>query len=353
MRGFGDVRPEEVLRHIDTSAHGAKSYLAGTIAQSVETHYRSTERWMLRPAELKTEAEILGIGGAVRAQNTLASNMTLRYKVGSHGIDMFADMVKAYPGRRFALATLISDRWLAFDRDTFIFLGGMKAISQLVLDSTPFDGWVAVVEVQTLDESVRGLGRILLPNVHAVVWTDDPTLDFVAVEREMQRSPLLISRIGAATVTVRRWANSAPTNLFAYLMKNAAVAKHREPSRFTLSGFTLKNGILRPASAVRQHEILAGIYLPELIFGGGGGRKIARKLRVYADRIVPRTLTELGTDAATSFWEVARASHGQDQHYYPILIDRSDAQLPLDSPISLAAARFQRRPTHVQATFAP
>ncbi|WP_419826856.1 hypothetical protein [Sphingomonas sp.] len=292
---------------------------------------------------MRTEADILGASQfRTLPRNALASNMGLRWHVGAFGIDMFAEFAAQNPQRRFMLVTLISDGWLAYDCDTFIYLGGMQAASTALLNQAGFDGWAAIAEIQTLDESKKDLGRILLPNVHAIAWTMDPTIELAALERQLQASPELKSATSAATVTIEHRADTSPTNLMAYLLKNAALAKRRVPSRHSLSGLALGDCALRPASAVRQHEILSRIYLSELIFAGGEGLPLKDQLDHEVDRCAPFHRGELSTDAAAMFWKRLRQRHGRDEHYYPVAIDRSPAQLPCESPISLAASRFYR-----------
>ncbi|HEU0043131.1 hypothetical protein [Sphingomonas sp.] len=339
-RGFSNLNVPEYLSGIDPSPRSAKTYLSGTLEQHLRLHKRSTEWWHLRPQDQRIEDAILGRPGKAPA-NALASNSSARYAVGQFGIDLFDQHRREWPQRRYALATLFSDRWLSFDRDLWVLLGGIKEASRQVIRLGQFDGWLAVVEFQTLVNTLGGLGRLILPNVHAVAWSDDPSFSFEAAEDRMLRSGRLFSHASAKTADVRRTADTSPTNLIAYMLKAAAVGKHRIPSTSSRWGFVLDDCALPPRAAARQTELLSSLYLDELIMAGGAGSPLRTALVGHLNANVVRSRnTELSVEGATRFWNGVRPR--ASARYSPVSVHRERRQLPHDAPLSLDPMRSIR-----------
>lgn len=235
MTGFSELQLDPAAMGIDPSAEGAKRYLRGTTLQMRDLFDRSIERLVLLPQETRIADSILGRSRG--SCNGLSSNLQLRLALGCLLIDLFNAMQRAQSQRRFWLVTLISDRWLSFDRHTRIWLGGMKDTSRQVMALGGFDGWFGLLEVQTLDETTRFLGRILLPNAHFIAWSDDETFDPNEAQSRMAASGRLESYVGAATADVRVDAKTSVCNMAAYIMKAAAIAKCRVPDRNMPAGF--------------------------------------------------------------------------------------------------------------------
>ena len=242
------------------------------------------------------------------------------------------------PWRRFYLVTLLSDRWLSFDRHTQIWLGGMKDAIRQVFRLGGFTGWFGLVELQTMDETVRYFGRLLLPHGHCIAWSDDPDFDPKRSEARMAASRRLESLTGATTVTVRADPSTSVCNMAAYLMKAAALAKRRFMTARSPSGFILDECALPPVSAVRQVEILSQTTFDELMLSGGDGGPVRTELLRFMNRAPPRN-SELDTEQAARFWARCR-NHHRRKLYKPVLISRSGAQLLPNPPIGLACARL-------------
>jgi len=336
MVSFSQLNCRAPISNIDPSPAGAKKYLRETITQTLSLYDRGTSRWKLLPQDLIVAEAIIGRSRLVA--NQLASNMGLRRALGSLLIDLLGAMQNAHPRRRFFLVTLISDRWLSFDLDTYIWLGGMQNTVRPVMALGGFTGWFGMIEVQTLDETVRGLGRILMPHAHAVAWSDDPRFCPEEAEGVMRASKRLISRIGAATVDVSYREDTSACNLGAYIMKAAAVAKFREPCRYSPSGLKLSDTALPPVSAVRQVEVLSEMYFDELMLSGGDGTYLRRELKLAMLNILPSR--ETSVESAAAHWDRVRARSEQTARYARVDIDNTGRQLPPDSPISLASARW-------------
>lgn len=140
---FSDLKIPDPACGIDPSAAAAKAHLRETLKQLVKLHRRSTEWWRLNPHQQRVETAILG-SWRYPPRNGLAANVGARYAVGSRAIDMFDAEQREHPQRRYALVTLISDRWITLDRHPTLYLGGIKAATRQVLRLGRFDGWVAV-----------------------------------------------------------------------------------------------------------------------------------------------------------------------------------------------------------------
>jgi hypothetical protein len=342
MRSFSDIPIPKVLCQIDPDPESAKAYLRSTISQHLELYDRSMDRWGLRTQESRRLNQLLGRQSP--HANQLASNMPLREGLGCLIIDAFSDMMSRRPHRRYFSVTLISDRWLAFDRDTYVWLGGMRQSIRPVMALGCFDGWFAMLEVQTLDETVRGLGRILLPHAHAIAWSDDPEFSPENAVTVMTKSHRLVSRLGAPTVEIRYFDNTNPRNLAAYLFKAASVAKFREPCMRSPSGLHLADTALPPGSAVRQSEVLSGMYFDELMLTGGDGAYLRTKAKQFCrDWIAKSKGWEISAESAETTWLRTRRRTGRDDNYAPVSVVRETRQLPYHSPISLAAARFTEK----------
>jgi hypothetical protein len=342
MATFSQLNIPKTKSNIDPSPLSAKDYLRGTISQLLDIYDRGVDRWMLLPQEIARSEEIIGRRG--RYENCLASNMGLRLTSGGLLIDLCRQMELNRPERCYFLVTLISDRWLSFDRDTYIWLEGMRRTVRPVMALGGFDGWFSMLEIQSLDETVRGLGRILLPHAHAIAWSDDPAFSPEAAEQRMASSRRLVSRIGAKTVHVSYRADTSPCNLAAYIIKAACLAKYREPCIRSPSGIKLSDTALPPVSAVRQIEILSGIYFDELMLSGGDGAFLRVELKRAMLRNASRSgIHEMSIERARLHWSGLRRRTGRDDNYWPVDIDRSGKQLPFASPITLACARFTRK----------
>ena len=334
MRNFSDIKIDKASFGIDPTPKGAKRYLRGTIADMLNTFDRSVNRWSLTRMETLT---LSGIIGRTRSdQNLLGSNLQLRLKLGSRLIDLLHTMETEMPNRRFYLVTLLSDRWLSFDRYAHIWLGGMKDAMRQVLRLGNFTGWFGLIELQTLDESVQALGRILLPHGHFIGWSDDPDFDPNRAAARMAGSKRLESRTSAATADVRADPLTSVCNIAAYLMKAPASAKYRVPSLRSHSGFALADCALPPVSAVRQMEILSHVTFDELMLGGGDGGYIRSELVRLIHETPPKN-SEIDTGRAARFWTRCRKRTRRGA-YEPVHVDRTKAQLMPHPPISLACA---------------
>ena len=264
--------------------------------------------------------------------NALGANIGARNVVGSFAIDYFERHRLEHPGRRYCLVTLFSDRWLSFDRLAAVWLGGITAASRQVMQLGAFDGWLAVTEFQTLVEIWAPLGRVILPNVHAVAWSDDPSFSFEAAEQRMAASRRLVSHIKAETASVSLRADTSPTNLIAYLLKGACVGKYRVPSKGSPSSFRLDDCALPPRAAARQTELLSSIYLDELIFAGGDVAAIRRVLVEQLHKAVrSASIDQPCVDQARDLWRRTRPR--SKAHYHDVAVCRGDRQLPSDLAI--------------------
>ena len=334
MTGFSGLKFEDATIGIDPSPDGAKRYLRGTVLQMRNLVDRSVERLTLTPRECVIADSIFGKSRSVR--NALSSNLELRYKLGCRLIDLLDDMQRAHSRRRFWLVTLISDRWLSFDKHTRIWLGGMKEACRQVMSLGDFDGWFGLVEIQTLDETIRYLGRILMPHSHFVAWSDDPLFDPEQAASLMQASGRLESRVWVATADVRRDPTTSVCNIAAYIMKAPAVAKYRVYAKDMPAGFALTDCKLPPVSAVRQTEILSQTTFDELMFSGGQGRAIrSALLEVIRPYMGVTGSQDLDTIDAEQFWRRLRRNTRR-RAYGSVTINRTGAQLSSNTPISLA-----------------
>jgi hypothetical protein len=250
-------------------------------------------------------------------------------------------MAKTHPQRRFMLVTLISDRWLSYDRDVYIWLGGMQYTARKVMARGGFDGWFGMAELQSLSESEAGLGRILLPHFHAVAWSDDASIDFEAAESKMAKSKRLISTTGAPTATISFHSETYAANLAAYVMKAPSVAKYRAPNIHVPPGFTLEPTALAPVSAVRLLEILSHIYFDELMLAGGDGRDVRTALKRHMIESAKAENGFVEVTQSAKLWQAARRLTKRDKNYYPVEIERSVDQLPASCPISLDLPRLR------------
>lgn len=337
MLSFSELIIDPSDLGIDPTPTGAKRWLRSTIDQMAQLFDRSTFRAALLPQDIPVADAIVGRRWAPR--NCLASNLQLRMELGSRLIDLLFEMQTEMPHRRFFLVTLVSDRWLSFDRYTEIWLGGMKGAARQVMRLGRWDGWFGAVEVQTLDETITYFGRILLPHIHVIAWSDDPDFDPEVAEANMSDSGRLESRVSAKTVDVRVDPSTSVCNLAAYIMKAPCVAKRRVPSLKSASGFSFGDSRLPPVSAVRQLEVLSGVEFDEILLSGGNGSQLRAELINMMQRRLPeRTLQAVDAERSRHFWARAR-QRTRLVNYEPVIVDRSLAQLPSNPPISLACER--------------
>lgn len=334
MRNFSDI--PIVPQGINPEPEAAKRYLNDTITDLAEILDRGLRRWDLSTQENRMLDSLLGHSG----HNCLASNLTLRRDLGRRLVDILAEMETANPGRRFWLVTLISDRWLSFDRYCRIWLGGMKAAARQVMAMGGFCGWFGFIEVQTLDHTTSFFGRILMPHAHFIAWSDHPSFDHAGAEARMASSGRLESRTGARTVVVNRDLSTSTSNLAAYIMKAGGLAKRREVRSTRPGDMVLRDCSLPPVSAIRQVEILSQMTFDELMLGGAQGTAVRSELVKLVYRRPPRA-TEPDSAIAARFWMRVR-SRLKSRKYEPVLIDRSTRQLPSGSPIGLACANYRR-----------
>ena len=331
------------LPKVDPSPSGASGFVQDTLRQIVALHYRSTEWWMLPRSLLQVERAMIGRPGE-RPRNVLASNTAAKYIVGRKAIELLDEQQNQHPGRRYYLVTLISDRWITYSHETELWLGGMIATSRPVMQLAGFDGWLGIVEVQTIMEAFIDKGRWLLPHVHAVAWSDDPDFDYLAAARRMNASDRLYNRIGAPCANIRHWQQqgkpvSRATNIAAYVFKGAALGKYRRWDDRSYSGFYLEDTKLSPIAAVRQNEILSSVDLMHLIFAGGTGAAIRNELRRHLNSEVPGSATELTPDHARRFWNQVRSRRSSKRYhaYGEPAVYRDAHQRPWDQERQRAA----------------
>ena len=328
---------------VDPSPAGASGFVRDTLRQIVALHYRSTERWMLPRSLLQVERAMIGWPGE-RPRNVLASNTAAKYVVARKAIELLDEQQNQHPGRRYYLVTLISDRWITYSHKTKLWLGGMIATSRPVMQLAGFDGWLGIVEIQTIMEAFIDKGRWLLPHVHAVAWSDDPDFDYRAAARRMNASDRLYNRIGAPCADIRHWEQqgkplSRATNIAAYVFKGASLGKYRRWDGHSYSGFYLEDTKLSPIAAVRQNEILSSVELMALIFAGGTGAAIRNELRRHLNSEVPGSATELTPDHARRFWDRVRSRPSSKRYhtYGQPTVYRDAHQRPWDQERKRAA----------------
>lgn len=320
MNGFSEYIFRVERPKVDPTVRGALRHVRTTLKQAADLHLKSTARWGLTEEQTDTERELLGLDRGP-PRNALASNITAKYVVAKRAIELLDRRQQRNPQRRWFLVTLINDRWMTYDRETEIWLGGMIATARPVLQLARFDGWLANVEIQTIDESRAGIGRWLLPHVHGVGWSDDPDFDVEAAEARMCESRRLYSGIGARTAQISVWDDSRACNQFAYVEKGACIAKCRHWNGRSPSGFWLGDCALRPISAVRQNEILSQVEVTDLLFAGGDGTSLRDKLKGHLHAAMRgNNAPPLTPRDARRFWQEVRPE--RYRHYRDVQIHR-------------------------------
>lgn len=336
---FSNINLGNAPSGIIAGPESAVRYTRDCYSQMRNLYRTSVHRWPISPRDRGLLDTITG--ATLYAPNQLASNLRLRASVSHRLINEFDQLATEHPERRFCLTTLFHDGWLTYDRDTYLWLGNIRAKSSDVMKLAGFDGYFGMVEVQAMSESVRDLGRILLPHVHFIAWSDSSNFKFSAAEEEMRASGLLYSRLGADTADIQVRSDTHPSNLAAYVAKAPCVAKRRAPDRMKPSGFRLDNSRLAPAAALRVLEVLSHVYLDELMIGAGDGLAIRSMLKSHISRYAKR---DIDVEDVSRVWERCRKLSHTDNFYYPVAVDRRrQSEQPLDALISLEKASFLTR----------
>jgi hypothetical protein len=300
MIGFSEV-------NICADPNEAKDWHRRGCKQFQMTCDRSMERRHMSIGDSRLLAHLTG--SRLQPQNCFASNLALR-RSALHAIsNELGKMVKEHPFRSFVMVTLINDGWGTFEKLPILYLGAMKdAIAQVMVRAN-LDGWMGIIELQTIDHSVAGWGRLITPHFHALGWYDDPAYDIEATEAAMCRSARLNSSVRARTAVISPWQDSTLYNLPAYLLKAPAVAKHAVHDRNSPGYFHYEPCTLAPVSATRLFEILSKVELSELVLCSGGGKKLRSAILACETRVRP-TRFAMSDDDVERFWRRNQPKNG-------------------------------------------
>lgn len=342
MKGFSQLNTEMALEidAINTADRGMPftptKYLQHTCREHLDLVDRSIDRWRPLPQERRNLDEIIGRSGASR--NCLASNHRLRMSVGNKFINLSKQLQLESPKRQFSLVTLVSDPWLILDRDPYVRLKAMRQTIHPVMALAEWDGWFGIIEFQTLSETVSGLGRVVMAHVHVMAWTERRSFYPERAQALMSDQKRIWTANGIPAVDVREIVDATPERVAAYMAKASSVAKRRLPDKNYASGFKLMPCALAPISAVRQTEILSGMYMDELMISGGEGCRIRTELVKHMLMRFDRGY--MSTEIALGFWERLRTRAGRDD-YFPVFIDREQGRAPATG-LSTTHERFSR-----------
>lgn len=343
-RGFSQIKTKSRYAEIDPSPAGAKKFLKSTIVEMRERTDRSVHRYILPKRDSAISNNLVGTHAGHGIYNMLASNLRQRWICGSALIDAFHQHQRQRKDRQYRLITLISDRWLSFDRrDTIIWLAGIKKIAAEVMRHGRFDGWFGGVEIQILDESIPGFGRVLMAHFHAVAWTTDRAFDDRAAEKRMSSLPRLYCEMGAPTATVNGDEASSACNLVAYVMKAPSLAKVRVPCPPTTEkpwGFYFADAALPPVAAVRLTQVLSAMYLDEMFIAGGDGKSFRTILKQLVWSNSRESSLNISVEQSQRYWAGARKS-GPYWRYPQVTVAREFGQLALSSPVRFSIGLFK------------
>ena len=305
-----DAEPNPA-RNPDGTRDTAKDRLSYTLSAFERKVEHSIRTWRLKASEERVWSALHSAG---RQRVAVGSNCCIRYNLGCAFIDMMADMFEQYPGRRFFLMTIIHDGWRTFDRRTEINLADIQRRGYQVLNLIGLP-CCAIIEIQAAVNSQATIGRLVLPHIHAIGWTDDRSFDAVATEAEMNALRRLRSLSGAPPVTV---IEIDPTlgdlaHAAGYLYKGPFEAKDfAPPSEKHPRGMTLSRSTnVRPNLLLRIDEILSQISMNELLFTRGCPDQ-QRVLRDVLAELSGRHFQSPDLKNISSFWQQARRRNGKD-----------------------------------------
>ena len=303
----------------------AKQRLSFTLEAFEQKVQHAVRHWQLKSAEELLWSS-LHRGGRQRV--AVGSNRSIRYNLGCAFIDMIAAMFERYPGRRFFLMTIIHDGWRTFDRRTEINLADIHRRGYQVLNLIGLP-CCAIIEIQAAVNSKATIGRLVLPHIHAIGWTDDRAFDAVTIETMMNERRRLQSLNGAPPVTI---VEIDPTlgdvaHASGYLFKGAFEAKDfAPPSEKHPRGLTLSRSTsVQPALLLHFDEILSRIDMSELIFTHG----CPEQRKILTNALAKLTSSKIQSGHLKNislFWEQARLRNGKSL-YRPVRILRKPVQI--------------------------
>ena len=334
---FSQLNPYTKSASIDPTASATAAYMTAGNNRLRQLAERSRAYRQMTDRENRQFDAMLG-RGSLRPANPCASNLRLRLLLSSHLRKVFAEQRSLYPHRRYFLVTLINDCWLTYDREPYIWLGSMRQTIPAVMNLGSFDGWYATIEFQMLDETRRGLGRIIMGHVHALAWSDEPIFHPLITAAAMRQTNRLFSDIDAPTVKVSPALDSHPNPFIAYLNKQDCFGKKRTFDPDHACGFALDPCVLPPVASLRILELLTLLKLPELIVAGGSGAAVGWGVRKFiADTVTPVHYKMTCPTDIPAWWHALHQRSVRPSTYADYSIDRGLGRMPRKAIVSLAS----------------
>lgn len=325
--GFGALNPEgwdpedggpldfvEVDTHRpEWSAASGREMIIGRIKRFRKVALRAIERW---PIDEATSAAVHGmLGDGPLAINDLASNLKLR-KVAAEAWAVLAEQVSTdNPELTFYLGTIFDDKVRTNDRHTVIDLEPFKKRVRKILAEAGIQHWISIIEFEGETNSVRGIGRPIIPHAHVLFWTRNEFQPKV-VGDAMCASNRLISSTGARTVdfTKRDGPGSVAYTCF-YMLKPPKganlITSTKEPGEWVR-----REAELRPSHALRIVEAMSHFRLESLLMSGGKGKRFRRHLvaAIIHYRNSPRVRFPITVMDVPKIWAKARTAAGEDRY---------------------------------------
>ena len=188
---------------------------------------------------------------------------------------------RSHPGRTWWFLTFLADGGFINTYRPEIDVPAFKKRVDALVRSSGLNA-VCALELQALTNyPLKGLGRTLMLNGHAIGYTDEP-FDAVAVEKRLRASPRLQHSWGLPTVEIKQIdVSGEPVAWLAYyLLKAPHIAKYREWNPAARPpGYRLKDTSMRSDVAVRLVELLSQLTFNEMVWGVGGGAAIVGQWR--------------------------------------------------------------------------
>lgn len=300
-------------RRAEWSAATGREMIVSKTKRFRKLAFKAIERWPIDQRRTRAIQGMLGEGP--QAHNDLASNLALR-KVAAEAWAAKAEQVAMEnPGLTFYLGTIFDDKVRTSDRHTVIGLEPFKKRVRKILAEARIRDWTAIIEFEGETNSVRDVGRPIIPHAHILFWTRDVFHPQITGDA-LCNSGRLSSSTGAKTVDFTKRAGPGSVAYTCFYMLKPPKGANLMASTKAPGTWVRREAELRPDHALRIVEALSHFRLESLMMSGGKGMRFRRDMvaAIIHFRNSSRVSRPITVTDVPGIWQKARERAGRDKY---------------------------------------